>query len=228
MDGTSSANYPSGWYAFDAGLARFYVLEAAWGDLNVGTADPYKVDYDYHWKPSTAEYQWLKADLAAHPSILKFAFLHFPIYTDSRSEASDTFLQGSNSLEGLLQQNGVDIAFSGHAHIYERNHASSVGPITYVTGGGGAILGDFVSCSAFDAYAITFTPGGRSKACGSAPTPSSAAQVYHFLLVTVNGTSVTVVPTNSLGQTFDVMTYDFSAGASPPHPVCRQIFRPQL
>ena len=33
-------DYPSGWYAFDAGLARFYVLTAAWDDSNSGTADP--------------------------------------------------------------------------------------------------------------------------------------------------------------------------------------------
>ena len=31
-NGTNQANYPNGWYAFDAGLARFYVLETAWED----------------------------------------------------------------------------------------------------------------------------------------------------------------------------------------------------
>jgi hypothetical protein len=34
--------------------------------------------------------------------------------------------------------------------------------------------------------------------------------VYHFLLVTVDGTQVTVTPTDELGRTFDVQTYDFS------------------
>ena len=216
VDGTTSANYPSGWYAFDAGPARFYLLDAAWSDTNIGTATDYQVDHDYHWTPASAEYQWLQADLAAHPSILKFAFLHYPIHTDSNSQTSDTFLEGSNNLEGLLQRSGVNIAFSGHAHIYERNLPSPTGLITYVTGGAGAALGDLGACSAMDAYAIKYTSSG--KGCGSAPKPTSAAQVYHFLLVTVNGTTITVAPTNSLGKTFDVMTYNFSAGAElvPP------------
>src|SRR5512146_1603432 len=38
LDGTSSANYPSAWYAFDAGLARIYVLDASWADGNIGMA----------------------------------------------------------------------------------------------------------------------------------------------------------------------------------------------
>ena len=30
-------------------------------------------------------------------------------------------------MEGLLKANGVDLAFTGHAHIYERNRASAAG-----------------------------------------------------------------------------------------------------
>jgi len=33
--------------------------------------------------------------------------------------------------------------------------------------------------------------------------------VYHFLLVTVSGTTVTVTPTDEYGRTFDVVTYHF-------------------
>jgi hypothetical protein len=33
--------------------------------------------------------------------------------------------------------------------------------------------------------------------------------VFHFLLVTVDGTTVTVAPTDGDGHTFDVQTYDF-------------------
>jgi chitodextrinase len=46
--------------------------------------------------------------------------------------------------------------------------------------------------------------------------PTSAAQVYHFLKVTVNGTNVTVTPINSLGQTFDVIHHNFTLAGSPP------------
>jgi len=216
LDGTLSQSYPSAWYAFDAGPARFYVLSAVWDEVNIGTASQYQVDYDYHWAAGTPEYEWLKADLAAHPSVLKFAFWHFPVYSDNPFESTDTFLQGDNSLEGLLKQNGVDLGFTGHAHIYERNLASPSGIPNYITGGGGAEPGTLGTCTALDAYAIKFTTTG--KACGSAPVPTSVAQIYHFLKVTVNGTNVTVTPINSLGQPFDVLDYAFTnnSESTPP------------
>lgn len=216
LNGTNSASYPSAWYAFDAGPARFYVLETAWDEANVGTASEYQMDYEYHWAPGTAQFEWLKADLAAHPSVLKFALFHYPLYSDNPNEAASPYLLGSNSLEGLLKQHGVDIAFTGHAHIYERNLPSASGVPNYLTGGGGGPPGTLGTCTSLDAYAIKFTTTG--KACGSAPVPTSAAQVYHFLKVTVNGTSVTVTPINSLGQSFDVINYAFTSGAESTAP----------
>ena len=37
----STVNYGNEWYAFNAGSARFYVLDSAWGDTNGGTSTPY-------------------------------------------------------------------------------------------------------------------------------------------------------------------------------------------
>src|SRR5215207_654032 len=216
LNGTNSASYPSAWYAFDAGPARFYILDAAWTDGNIGTTNAYKNDYDYHWAPGTAQYEWLKADLAAHPSVLKFAIFHCPLYSDNPNEAASPYLLGSNSLEGLLKQHSVDIAFTGHAHIYERNLPSASGIYNYITGGGGATPGTLGTCTPLDAYAIKFTTTG--KACGGAPVPTSADQVYHFLKVTVNGSNVTVTPINSLGQSFDARSYVFSADAETTAP----------
>ena len=219
VNGTNSASYPSAWYAFDAGNARFYVLEAAWSGSNDGTADEYKNDYDTHWTPSSPEYQWLQNDLQTHPSQLKFAFFHFPMYSSNATEASDTWLRGPNSLEGLLARNGVDIGFSGHAHNYTRNvKPSDGGLVTYVTGGGGARLQPATRCGAPVAYAVgwSYTIGGSS--CGAAARPTSIDQVFHFLKVSVDGAQVTVAPTDSQGRTFDVQTYDFSGSAPPPPP----------
>jgi Calcineurin-like phosphoesterase len=212
-NGTSSRSYPSLWYAFDAGPARYYVLDAAWADSNVGTADLYKNDYDNHWTPSSPEYQWLAADLASHPSTLTFAFLHFPMDSDNATESSDRYLRGQGSVADLLTQHGVDLVFSGHAHLYERNlRQPGDSFVTYVTGGGGGTpepIGD-KGCSAFDGYGIGWSPStGRGSACGAAPVPDAAARVFHFLLVTVQGTQVTVTPTDELGRTFDVRTYGF-------------------
>lgn len=214
VNGTDSADYPSDWYAFDAGTARFYVLQSDWADGNPGDGTVYSDDYAAHWAPDTPQYQWLAADLAAHPSGLKFAFFHYPMYSDQKAQNSDTFLQGSNSLEGLLASNNVSVGFSGHAHMYERNAPTGPGTFpTYVTGGGGGTLQPIgeSGCSAFDAYGIGWSPTRLvGSHCGAAPVPDSAARVFHFLKVSVNGSSVTVAPTDSLGRTFDVQTYNFN------------------
>jgi hypothetical protein len=228
QDSTTATSYPSDWYAFSSGGARFYVLTADWADTNFGTAagGGYQVDRDYHWQVTSPEYQWLKSDLASHAGGLKFAFFHYPLRSDSATESSDNYLQSdpnnpgaTDSLEGLLYNNGVNLAFNGHAHMYQRNVAPPGAVTSYVTGGGGAKLGpvDKSNCSPTDAYAIgwAYTSAQGSK-CGSAPVPTSDSQVYHFLKVTISGKTVTVTPTDSNGTTFDAMTYNFSADSTAP------------
>ena len=215
VNGTNSADYPSSWYAFDAGTARFYVLQSDWADGNPGYGTVYSDDYAAHWAPGTPQYQWLAADLAAHPSGLKFAFFHYPMYSDQKHQNSDTFLQGPDSLEGLLASNNVSVGFSGHAHIYQRNAPTAPGTFpTYVTGGGGGTLQPIgeTGCSTFDAYGIGWSPTRLvGSQCGATtPVPDSAARVFHFLKVSVDGAAVTVAPTDSLGRTFDVQTYNFN------------------
>jgi hypothetical protein len=218
LNQTKPGRYPSAWYAFDAGRVRFYVLQAAWSNTNVGTADLYKNDYDYHWTPSSPQYRWLERDLKRHPRAVKFAFLHFPIHSDNASDQrSDPFLQGPGGVEGLLGRYGVKLTFSGNAHIYQRNTPSFPGaPVTYVTGGGGDRVQPIGAhgCGALDAYGIGWSYSanaglGEGSACGSAPVPTEITQVFHFLRVSVNRKTVTVTPTDELGRTFDVVTYGF-------------------
>jgi Calcineurin-like phosphoesterase/Fibronectin type III domain len=208
-------NYPSAWYAFNWGSARYYVLDASWAD----SMGAYQGDFLAHWNgqvsgcgPCGAELQWLKSDLAANAATpIKFAFFHYPLHADSGGESTDTYLDGPGALEGLLASNNVDIVFNGHAHQYERNYPQIPGKplVSYVTGSGGAPLGSLSGCSAFDAYAI-----GSGSSC-RAPQPASDANVYGFLLVTVNGNHVTVTPTDSTGRTFDVHTYTIGSSSAP-------------
>jgi hypothetical protein len=221
VDGITSNSYVSGWYAFDAGNARFYMLDTAWDAANVGSASQYQVDYDVHWASAAQhdEYSWLANDLAAHPMQLKFAIFHYPLNSDQSSQNSDPYLTGPGHLEALLNQYDVTIAFNGHAHVYQRNSRPPGGVVSYVTGGGGASLSTIggAGCSPYDAYGIGWsTSSGTGSQCGSAPRPTSASQVYHFLLVTVNGDTVTVAPTDELGRTFDVQTYTFTPGGGGP------------
>ena len=210
---SDSVSYPSSWYAFNAGGARFYVLDAAWGNSNVGDGSIYANDYLAHWTTTADEHRWLKHDLRAHPHKVSFAFVHFPLYADNSSETSDPYLHGRGHLEELLGDHGVDIVFNGHAHIYERNARSARGmPVSYVTGGGGAHLEPVSGCHPIDRYAIgwSYSSSTHGSACGAARRPTSTDQVFHFLRVTVDGTKVIVRPTNAAGHTFDVRTYDFS------------------
>jgi hypothetical protein len=216
--GANTASYPTAYYAFSVAQARFYVLDADWTDDNVGTSTLYGQDYLNHWTQGSAEYQWLKADLAAHPGGLKFAAFHFPLHSDNATEASDTALQGANSLEGLLASAGVDVVFNGHAHMYQRNAPAPGAMVSYVTGGGGGVLEPTggLGCSAGDLYSIGWSPTDNvGSRCGTAPVPTSPSQVYHFLHVTVSGSSVTVAPQNALGQSFDVVTYQFPSTPAP-------------
>jgi hypothetical protein len=212
QNGTKSASYPSEWYAFNAGPVRFYVLDASWDNGNVGTSTIYGNDYDAHWALGDAERTWLESDLAHHPAQISIAFFHFPLYTANATETTDSYLDGASSLEGLLGNAGVDFVFNGHAHIYERNAPSASGmPVSYVTGGGGAGLEPVSVCGAPDQYSIGWTPStSTGSKCDGGVKPASADHVYHFLLVTIDGSQVTVTPTDELGRTFDRQTYDLS------------------
>ncbi|WP_164905081.1 purple acid phosphatase family protein [Streptomyces cyaneus] len=233
--GTTPASYPSTYYAFDSGPVRFYVLDASWSDSNLGSATGgtcgsgssckmYQIDAAAHWSTTSAQYQWLQNDLTAHPGGLKVAVFHFPLRSDNSAQKGDTFLQNTpgnpNSLEQLLHDNGVNLVFNGHGHHYQRNVAPPGGVPSYVTGAGGAKLHSVSTCSATDAYAISWTyTSNRGKVCGGAPVPTADSQVFHFLKVSVNGTTLTVTPTNSLGNTFDEQVYNFASDSSAPTPV---------
>jgi hypothetical protein len=229
-DGITPASYPSDWYAFSSGNVRFYVLDGSWTDANVGTAagsgcpftsgstncKMYQVDADAHFLPGDEEYQWLASDLQAHPGGIKLAFFHFPLRSDNATQDSDVYLQ--HDLEPLLAQNGVRMAFSGHAHDYERNTTDGPNTIlSYVTGGGGGLVQPVAGkgCSSWDAYAIGWSySAGQGSKCGTATAPASDAQVNNFLKITVSGNTVTVDPVNAAGQEFDTQSYTFT----PPVP----------
>jgi hypothetical protein len=231
-------------YVLDGTWSEASKLGTATGSL-CGTAgstlaiecQPYQADADVHWQTNSPEYKWLQNDLAAHPGGVKMAMFHFPLRSVNASQPSDPYLQNSSSnpnasssLEALLAKYGVSIAFNGHAHTYQRiipnNYQKNGQLINYVTGAGGGVLEPVVggSCSTMQTtssvYALGWSPSSNvGSACGAGvPTPTSAADVFSFLKVTVNGDTVTVVPTNAAGGTFDVQTYNLTTQASTTGP----------
>jgi Calcineurin-like phosphoesterase len=255
VDGISGS-FPDAWYAFSTGNVRIYVIDGAWSDgtngpTGTGNAtgslcptpsycEGYQADADEHWQTNSPEYQWLKADLAAHPGGIKFAVMHYPVRSVNATQPSDPYIQNdsstnphaSTSLEKLLTGNGVQMSFNGHAHTYQRivpdNYQQKGQLISYVTGGGGGVLEPVTggSCNAMvqtaNIYALGFSPnGGTGTSCGQqvpAGNTVAAADVFNYLQVTVTGNTVTVVPHNAAGATFDRQVYNFSPNAPPTTP----------
>jgi 3',5'-cyclic AMP phosphodiesterase CpdA len=92
-----------GYYTFTAGTWRVYALDT--NCRAIGGC-----------KEGSAEYRWLKADLAAHPSACVLAVWHHPRY----SSGTHGSLTASRALLRLLYDAGAEIVVNGHDHVYER------------------------------------------------------------------------------------------------------------
>ena len=114
---------------------------------------------------------------------------------------------GTGTLQGLLDKYKVSVVFNGKAHIYERNKPDSAGLVSYLQGNGGSALGGVSGCQPFDLFAL----GSKGSHCGAAPVGQTDDHVYGFSKVTVSGRQVTVAPTDELGRTYDMQTYNFPA-----------------
>ena len=86
------------------------------------------------YAPGSAQYNWLKADLAASTKTWKFVVFHEPGWSAGGGHSNNTSVQ--QNLQPLFTQFGVSIVFAGHNHYYAR---ASVSGVTHLTmGGGGA------------------------------------------------------------------------------------------
>ncbi|HEX8094140.1 metallophosphoesterase family protein [Jatrophihabitans sp.] len=216
-----SVTTPDYWYAFNAHGWRIYILTAAWSDT--GVSNPYAVDYKVHWAPGATERSWLTNDLTANSSLPKIVVMHYPMYSavGVGEDVQDSYLtaptDGSQSVENLLASHNVKLLLNGHSHIYERNRPHH-GMVTVISGGGGADLSGVDTtiggrCSqtypdtggAVVAVARGWTSSGGS-ACNGAAIPTSAAQVYHYVRVTLGSGTAKVEAINSNGTVFDTTT----------------------
>jgi hypothetical protein len=111
-----------------AGAAGYY------GYFGATAGDPAKGYYSYEvgtWhvvalnsnctivscSAGSAQEQWLRADLAAHPAACTLAYWHHPRYSSGTTHGSSTATQ---ALYQALYDNNADVILSGHEHNYER------------------------------------------------------------------------------------------------------------
>jgi hypothetical protein len=132
--GDRAATPGRGWYAYDRGAWRVYVLNSNCDEIG-GC-----------WVGSRQE-RWLRADLAARPHTCVLAYWHEPRF-------SSGFHGNTPSVSGLwktLYAAGADVIMNGHDHDYERFAPQDVqaqpdparGIREFVVGTGGGPLRDF-------------------------------------------------------------------------------------
>ncbi len=101
--GSAAGDPKKGWYSYDLGDWHVVVLNSNCSEVGGCGA-------------GSAQEQWLRADLAAHPSTCTLAYWHHPRFT-SGWVGNDA---ETATLWGVLQSYGADLVMSGHAHNYER------------------------------------------------------------------------------------------------------------
>lgn len=133
---------PEYWYTFHYGNAQFFMI-----------------DSNKDCSPGSEQYKWLEAELAKSTATWKFAAHHHPCFSSDENDYGDQWKGKSTpddytwgdgnarQLVPLYEKYGIDVAFAGHIHSYERtwpilnltiNQKKGVRYI--VTGGGGGGL----------------------------------------------------------------------------------------
>jgi 3',5'-cyclic AMP phosphodiesterase CpdA len=101
--GAVAGDPATGWYAYDAGSWRVYVLNS--NCAKVGGCDA-----------GSAQERWLRDDLAANPRTCVVAMWHHPRFS-SGEHGSDA---STVDLWAALADAGAELILSGHDHDYER------------------------------------------------------------------------------------------------------------
>ena len=127
--GAAAGDPSQGWYAYDLGVWRVYVLNSdCW---NVGGCSA-----------NNPQVTWLRADLAANPRLCQVAYWHRPRFTSTGAHDDEPLMQPAWQ---ALYDYGVDVVLSAHNHFYERlapKNASGVrddatGIRSFIVGTGG-------------------------------------------------------------------------------------------
>jgi len=152
------------YWSFDYGPAHFVLLDAY-------TA----------YEAGSAQYNWLKADLAATTKTWKFVAIHEPGWSAGGGHENNTTFQ--SDLQPLLQQYGVAIVLAGHNHYYARAMVNGIVELT--VGGGGAPL---------------YTPASGQ------PNIVKTSESYSFGEFTISGNTLKAKVVNNSGATIDTFT----------------------
>lgn len=126
--------------------------------FTVGNAQFFMIDSNKDCGPGSEQYRWLEKELARSRATWKFAAHHHPIFSSDENDYGDhwkgrptvPFTYGDTNVQRLVplyEKYGVDIAWAGHVHSYERTWPilrmsvhQKKGVRYIVSGGGGGSL----------------------------------------------------------------------------------------
>jgi hypothetical protein len=111
--GSAAGDSSKGYYSYDLGSWHVVVLNS--NDLTDGNGSCIYVSC----ASGSAQEQWLKADLAAHPTRCTLAYWHHPLFTSDSLEAAGPATAVRPFWDDLYAA-GADLVLNGHAHMYER------------------------------------------------------------------------------------------------------------
>jgi predicted phosphodiesterase len=137
--------------------------------------------------------RWLQERLGASRATWKVCVFHHPLYTSGRYRTSSRWHRVI--LEPLLVEYGVDVAFSGHEHIYQRMRLRR-GIQYFVSGGAGSLR--------------------RGDGTPSSIVARSFDTDYHFMLIEIDGRELHFQAISRTGRTVDAGTLYKSADDNAP------------
>lgn len=129
--GEAAGDPSKGYYSYDLGAWHIVVINSNCDEIG-------------GCEPGSAQEQWLRADLAAHPTACTLAYWHHPLFS-SGQHGSQTEVQ---PIWQALYEAHADVVINGHDHNYERfapqNPSGQADPEwgirEFVVGTGGANL----------------------------------------------------------------------------------------
>jgi len=163
------------YYSFDYGNAHFVVLDSAFTPIDEGSEQ---------WK-------WLVEDLKNSKATWKFVSFHHPPFTSGGNYYSKKRIELKRILPPVFDKYGVDIAFHGHDHDYERTRPiisqNGARPVTYIVNGNGGTPLRYVGKREWTAY---------------------SERVFGYTLVRINGLRLELEAKTVDGRVIDRLVID--------------------
>lgn len=161
--------------AESSGTERFYSFD--YGPLHVAALDSelYYLDESI---PAEQQKAWLREDLRATDRPWKVVVIHRPPFNSSPYHGADPRVL--EDLVEIFEEEGVDVVFAGHEHVYERLKPID-GVQYFVTGGGGADL----------------------RGAGTSELTALSALRYHALRVEATPEQILIEAVGIDGEVFD-------------------------